>query len=168
VTTDDVRARYRDHAVIRASGAVSGLADGAQSTINGLTTRLVAWPGTGFQTEAVHVITVEAGQESERYRYDLAEEALLCHSGGGEVWLRDAWVPLEPGDMAYVPEGIERAVRVPATADQPLVLVAQITPPQIDHYAAHGFYNVELGVMNYDSIRKACTDARAGPKPGRG
>jgi hypothetical protein len=70
---------------------------------------LLAWPGTGFQTEAVHVLTLEPGHEGERYRYDLAEEAFLCHSGSAEIWLRERWVRLEPGDLAYVPEGVDRA-----------------------------------------------------------
>jgi mannose-6-phosphate isomerase-like protein (cupin superfamily) len=96
---------------------------------------LIAWPGTGYQTEAAHVLTVAAGEQSNRYVYDLAEEALLCHSGTGEVWLRERWVTLRPGDLAYVPEGVERVVCNPAVSGEPLVLVSQIRPPQFDLYA---------------------------------
>jgi mannose-6-phosphate isomerase-like protein (cupin superfamily) len=155
---DELRARYRTHDEIRAHGAIGNLGDGVEITAHGLSTRLLAWPGTGFQTEAVHVITVEPGQESERFCYDLAEEAMLCRSGKVDVWLRDRWVELQPGDIAYVPEGVERAVR--NHHREPCILVTQITPPQFDLYAEHGLYNVELGVMNYDSIHKACTNAK--------
>ncbi len=154
-----LRARYRTADQIAAGGAIGNLGEGAQITAHGLATRLIAWPGTGYQTEAVHVLTLEPGDESDRYVYELAEEALLCFKGSGEVWLRDQWVTLEAGDIAYVPEGVERAVRNPVASEVPFVLVTQITPPQFDLYADHGFYNVELGVMNFDSIHKACTNA---------
>jgi mannose-6-phosphate isomerase-like protein (cupin superfamily) len=160
---DELRARYRTHDQIRSEGAIGNLADGVEITTQDIRTRLIAWPGTGYQTESVHVLTVEPGQESRRYCYELAEEALLCHKGCGEVWLRGGWVPIEPGDMAYFPEGVVHAVRNPARTGEQLVLVSQITPPQFDLYADHGLYNAELGVMNYDSVHKACTNARPQP-----
>ena len=154
-------ARYRSAEQVRSGGALGNLGEGVEITVHGISTRLIAWPGTGYQTEAVHVLTVAAGDESERYRYDLAEEALLCHSGTGEVWLRGRWVTVRPGDLAYVPEGVERAVRNPAAAGEPLVLVSQITPPQFDLYAQAGFYNVEHAVMNERAIAKAALNAAA-------
>jgi quercetin dioxygenase-like cupin family protein len=158
---DALRVRYRSAEQIRAGGALGNLGEGVEITTHGIATRLVAWPGTGFQTEAVHVLTIAPGQESDRYRYDLAEEALLCHSGTGEVWLREQWVALRPGDVAYVPEGVERAVRnAPANLD-PLILVSQITPPQFDLYTDAGLYNEAFGVINENAVAKAAINARS-------
>jgi len=67
-------------------------------------TPLIAWPGNGFQTESVHVLTLAPGEESARYEYDMADEAMVCLKGQGDVYLRGEWVPIEPGDIAYFPE----------------------------------------------------------------
>jgi mannose-6-phosphate isomerase-like protein (cupin superfamily) len=157
--TDDLRARYRTAKQIRLEGAIGNLFDGPTITAHGLETRLLAWPGTGYQTEAVHVTNVQPGQQSDQYTYGLSEEAILCRHGSVEVWLKEQWVVLKPGDMAYFPAGIEHQVRNPATNTEPAILVNQICPPQFDLYADHGFYNNELGVMNFDSIQKAMTNA---------
>ena len=157
VVPDHCRARYRTAAQIKVSGAIGKLRDGAQITAHGVATRLLAWPGTGFQTEAVHVVTVQPNEQSEHWCYDLAEDALLCHSGHPEVLLRGAWVGMAPGDLAYVPPGRERAIR--NTTDTMAILVNQITPPQIDLYIDHGLYNADMGVFNYDSAHKATTNA---------
>lgn len=156
---DHLRARYRSADQIRSEGAVGNLFDGVAITAHGLDTRLLAWPGTGFQTEAVHVTTIQPGQESDAYTYDLAEEAILCRFGEAEIWLRDQWVKLQSGDIAYIPEGIERKIRNADTNEEAAILVNQICPPQFDLYADNGFYNTELGVMNHDSIQKAATNA---------
>ncbi|HRV60392.1 MAG: cupin domain-containing protein [Solirubrobacterales bacterium] len=145
--------RYRSADQIRSGGALANLGNGPVIDSHGTPARLIAWPGTGFQTEAVHVLTLEPGHEGERYRYDMAEEAFLCHSGTAEVWLRGQWVSLEPGDIAYVPEGAERAIR--NTGKREAILVVQITPPQIDLYVDHGFYNEEWAVINHDASDKA-------------
>ena len=63
------------------------------------------------------------------------------------------------GDIAYVPEGVERALRNPAGEGAPFVVVTQITPPQFDLYTDHGFYSVEAEVMNFDAISKACANS---------
>lgn len=126
---DPLRARYRTSRQIRTEGAIGNLFDGVSITAQGLQTRLIAWPGTGFQTEAVHVTTMAPGQSSQRYTYALAEEAILCRSGEAEVWLRDRWVTLRPGDLAYVPEGIEHQVRNRSTNGEDAILVHQICPP---------------------------------------
>lgn len=74
-------ARYRSAAEIRASGALGNLGQGVEITAHGLSHRLIARVGAGCQTGAVHVVTVNPGEESDRYRYDFAEEAVpirLC------------------------------------------------------------------------------------------
>ena len=156
---DNLRARYRTARQIRSEGAIANLFDGPTITAHGLETRLIAWPGTGYQTESVHVTNVQPGQQSDPYTYDLAEEAILCRHGVVEVWLKDRWVTLRPGDIAYFPAGVKHQIRNPDSNGEPANLVNQICPPQIDLYSDKGFYNNQLGVMNFDSIEKACTNA---------
>jgi gentisate 1,2-dioxygenase len=159
VTKDELRARYRSARRIRSEGAVGNLFEGPTITAHGLDTRLLAWPGTGYQTESVHVTTIKPGQQSDRYTYGLSEEAILCRYGTVEVWLRGQWATLRPGDMAYFPEGVERQVRNPATSGADAILVHQICPPQFDLYVDRGFYNASAGVMNFDAIERAAINA---------
>ena len=156
---DNLRARYRTAQQIRAEGAIGNLFDGPTITAHGLDTRLLGWPGNGYQTESVHVTNLQPGQQSDQYTYDLAEEAILCRHGVVEVWLRDQWVTLNPGDIAYFPAGIAHQIRNPASSTEAAILVNQICPPQFDLYSDKGFYNNQLGVMNFDSVQKAIANA---------
>ena len=52
----------------------------------------------------MHVLTHRPGDETPPYSYGMAEEAMLCLKGEGEVFLRGRWVEIEPGDIAYFPE----------------------------------------------------------------
>ena len=108
------------------------------------------------------MLTLAPGAESASYAYTLAEEALICAAGKGEVFLLGRWVAIEPGDIAYFPEGIAHAVRNSDRNAQALVLVSQITPPQFDLYADAGFYNVSMGVMNFDACFHAGLNADTG------
>ena len=81
-----------------------------QIDAQGVRTRLIAWPGNGFQTESVRVLTLAPGEESARYDYDMADEAMVCFKGQGEVYLRGEWVQIEPGDIAYFPERVPHAL----------------------------------------------------------
>ena len=64
---DNLRARYLTAKQIRTEGAIGNLFDGPTITAHGLDTRLLAWPGTGYQTEAVHVTNVAPSQQSDSY-----------------------------------------------------------------------------------------------------
>ena len=156
------KAKYFTHDQIRTQGAIGSLNEGPVIKIHGIETRLIAWPGNGYQTESVHVLTLKAREESSRYTYSLAEEVLLCAAGKGEVFLLGRWVTMEPGDVAYFPEGVEHAARNAAENKEPFVLVSQITPPQFDLYAEAGFYNVSMGVMNFDACFHAGLNAPVG------
>lgn len=153
---DYFRERYRTHEQIKQGGALGNLAEGIEITTNGVPTRLIAWPGNGFQTEGVHVLTLAAGQEveSDRYAYDMADEAMVCFKGRGEVYLRGQWVGVEPGDIVYYPPTVERAVRNIGGADD-FVLVTCISPPQLDLYESGGFYDPTHKVMNFEAIEYA-------------
>ena len=157
MVSDEHRARYRSAAQIRAGGAIGNIFDGPQITVHGLRTLVLAWPGTGFQTEAVHLTIVEPDQSSDEYTYDLSEEAFLCRHGEVEVFLRGGWVTLRPGDMAYFPAGVPHAIR--NRSDRQAYLVNQICPPQFDLYADAGLYNPAWGVMNDSAVHKAKINA---------
>jgi mannose-6-phosphate isomerase-like protein (cupin superfamily) len=150
--SEDYWERYRTPAQIRAKGAVTNLGDGVPIRAHGIDTRLIAWPGNGFRTESVHVLTLKPGEESERYAYDMAEEALVCFKGKGQISLRGRWVDVEPGDIAYYPFAVERALRNPAGNIDDFVLVTSISPPQFDIYAPPGFYDPVHKVLNFQAI----------------
>lgn len=155
---DAYRARYRTAAQIRAGGALGNIFDGPQITVHGLATLLLAWPGTGFQTEAVHLTIVKPGEVSDHYTYGLAEEAFLCRHGQVEVLLRGDWVTLRPGDLAYFPAGVPHAIRNQSDSDA--YLVNQICPPQFDLYIDAGLYNPTWGDMDEAAMRKARLNAQ--------
>ncbi len=159
---DTWKATFKTYHEIRTAGAIGNLNEGPEIRTHGIAARLIAWPGNGYQTESVHVLTLRPGDESTSYAYALAEEAMLCHKGRGQVYLRGQWVDVEAGDMAYFPEGVPHAVRNPRQNGADLILVSQITPPQFDLYQERGFYHRELGVMNREAIFKATINAGRG------
>jgi mannose-6-phosphate isomerase-like protein (cupin superfamily) len=161
MTREAMLARHRTAAQIRESGAIGNLNDGPVIRLHGVETRLIAWPGNGFQTESVHVLSLAEGESSSSYTYACAEEAMICVAGQGEVLLHGRWVAFAPGDCAYFPEGVERAVRQAGGPDT-LVCVAQITPPQFELYAEAGFYQTSMGVMNLEGCFRAGLNARSG------
>jgi mannose-6-phosphate isomerase-like protein (cupin superfamily) len=123
-------ARFRSYDEIRSRGAIGNLNDGVEITTQGVRTRLIAWPGNGFQTESVHVLTLAPGEESARYDYYMSDEAMVCFKGQGEVYLRGEWVQIQPGDIAYFPERVPHAVRNPKSNSGAVVMVNQtIRPP---------------------------------------
>lgn len=152
---EDYWERYRTHTEIQKNGAVTNLGDGIAITTHGINTRLIAWPGNGFQTEAVHVLTLKPGEESETYAYDMAEEAMVCFKGKGQILLRGQWLDVEPGDIAYFPFTAERALRNPSENEDDFVVVTSITPPQFDLYEDSGFYDPVNKVMNFEAINYA-------------
>ncbi len=156
------RARNRTHDEIRQKGAIGNLNDGVEITTHSIPTRIIAWPGNGFQTLSVHVLTHRPGDESPMYGYDLAEEALLCLKGKGEVFLRGQWVEIEAGDVAFFPRGVTHATRNPEENDRHFVLVNCISPPQFDLYEPDGYYDREQGVMRFEAIEGAKKTARLG------
>ena len=157
MVSDEYGARYRSAAQIRTGGALGNIFDGPEIRVHGLRTLLLAWPGTGFQTEAVHLTIIEPGESCKEYTYDLSEEAFLCRHGEVEVFLRGDWVTLRPGDMAYFPAGVAHAIR--NTSQRRAYLVNQICPPQFDLYIDAGLYNPAWGVMNDAAVRKAKINA---------
>jgi quercetin dioxygenase-like cupin family protein len=160
VIDENYREWNLSHDQVRRRGAMGNLNRGIEITAHGINTRLIAWPGNGFQTESVHVLTLKPGDSSELYAYDMAEEALLCLWGTGEVYVRGQWVTVAPGDMAFIPAAVPRGLRNPATNSDDFVLVNQITPPQFDLYEADGYYNREHAVMDFEAIELAKKNTR--------
>lgn len=154
-TKEDYLIKNRSHEQVRQSGAIGNLNEGIEIILHDLPTRLIAWPGNGFQTESVHVITVNPGLESPLYTYQISEEALLCVQGKGEVFLRGQWVDIEAGDIAYFPENVPHAIRNPKSNKEDFILVSSITPPLVSLYIPSGFYIEELGKMDFDAVEAA-------------
>lgn len=154
-------AANRDRDEIREKGAIFSLNDGVETVINGIATRLVVWPGTGVTESSVHLVTVRPGDESERYRLGMSDEAMVCLSGAGEVWLRGRWVSVLPGDVAYFPAGVEHAVRCAASHDKNFILASCISPPDLDVYTGTGFISPQSRQFNFDAIDLAIRNARS-------
>jgi len=73
--------------------------------------------------------------------------------------MRGEWVQTEPGDIAYFPERIPRALRNPRGNPRDLVLVSQICAPQFDLYEPAGYCDRAHDKMKFDPIEKAKKDA---------
>jgi gentisate 1,2-dioxygenase len=84
MTREAMLARHRTAAQIRESGAIGNLNDGPVIRLHGVETRLIAWPGNGFQTESVHVLSFAEGESGSSYTYACAEEAMIeaCFRAG--------------------------------------------------------------------------------------
>lgn len=152
---EDYLAKNRSHVEIRHSGAIGDLNEGIEIILHNIPTRLIAWPGNGFQTESVHVSTLSPGMESQMYTYPISEEAFLCIQGKGEVYLRGKWISIEPGDMAYFPENVTHALRNPINNKEDFILVNSITPPLVSLYEDSGFYIRGLGSIDFDAAEEA-------------
>jgi hypothetical protein len=155
-----LRARYRTAEEIRADGAMGNLGDGVEITTHGIATRLIAWPGTGLQTEAVHVLTIALGEESDRYRYDLAAPAsgtsdalhthpvsdeclVMWHGDSAEFFIGGTWLPAQANDVALAPCGVAHGHRSQGVT----LFGGYASPPQLDllmptDYYADGAFTV--------------------------
>ncbi len=84
VETNKYREQNRTREQIRAGGAIANLNEGIEVETHEVAIRLIAWPGNGFQTQFVRVLTLKPGDASELYTYDMAEEAMVCLKGQSE------------------------------------------------------------------------------------
>lgn len=155
-------AKNRSHTEIRMGGAIGNLNEGIEIMLHGIPTRLIAWPGNGYQTESIHVLTLNPGLASIEYNYQISEEALLCVQGKGEVFLHGRWIELNPGDIAYFPENVPHCIRNSKNNKQDFILVSSITPPLVSLYIQSGFYVELLGKFDFDAIEKAKQEAIVG------
>src|SRR5262249_26498250 len=108
---------------IRRHGAIGNLKEGIEIKVQGVSARLLAWPGIGYQNESLHVLTLRPADETKSYTYALAEESLVCLFGQGEVYLQGQWITIAAGDVAYFPEGIAHAMRNPKSNSKDFVLI---------------------------------------------
>lgn len=138
---------------IRQHGALGTINYTLSIVTHDLPTRLMAWPGNGFQTQSLHALVLAPGMHTPWYAYQISEEALLCLRGSCQVYLHEQWVTLQPGDIAYFPAGISHAIK--NETHQECVVITQLTPPVLELYAQSGFYDVQSGVFDHDRIMQA-------------
>ena len=147
---------------IREIGTIPNLNQGIEIKVNNVSTRLVAWPGQGMVQGAIHVLTLAPGDATGTYSYPVSEEALECLHGKGEVFLWGKWVTIEPGDVAYFPEAVKHGIRNRSKSGD-LVLVSQITPPQLNLYEPSGLFDHTSGKFNQAKM----DELEASSKPGK-
>jgi gentisate 1,2-dioxygenase len=158
----DYLVKNLDPEQIRQHGGIGNLNEGIEILLHDIPTRLIAWPGNGYQTESVHVLTVSPGMESGTYNYPISEEALLCVEGRCEIFLHNKWLELQPGDIAYFPENVPHAIRAKETNAGDTYLVSSITPPLISLYKEAGFYIEKLGRFDYEACETAKLQSQRG------
>jgi quercetin dioxygenase-like cupin family protein len=163
--TDGKIETYRPGAMtieqIRKIGTIPNLNQGIQIDINKVPTRLIAWPGQGMVEGAIHQLTLGPKTQSDMYTYPVSEEALECIKGKGEVYLWGDWRTIEPGDVAYFPEGVQHGIRNLNDSGD-FVLIAQITPPQLDLYEKSGLFDHVAGTFSAAKISELTTKSTAG------
>jgi gentisate 1,2-dioxygenase len=152
---DAYKAINRTCEQIRQHGAIGNFAEGIEIRIHDVRTRLIAWPGNGFQTESVHVLTMAPGDETPLHRYQMSEESLLCLKGQGEVFIRGRWLAIQAGDIAYFPDNALHGVRNPRANAVDCVLISAISPPSFDLYEADGFYLRSKQAIDVDAAERA-------------
>ncbi|HWW77914.1 MAG TPA: cupin domain-containing protein [Pyrinomonadaceae bacterium] len=161
-TADDYRPRNLTLEQVRSFGSIGNLNDGIEITTQGVPTRLLAWPGIGYPNQGLHLLTLKPGTQSKFYTYGVSEEALFCIRGKGKVFIHNKWVEIQPGDIAYYPEGVGHAYANPESNTEDFVLVAQITPPQVQLYEDGGYWDQSKREFNFDLIDRAKKDATWG------
>jgi hypothetical protein len=67
----------RTNDIISKKGEIANLINGLEITTHGIDTRLLAWPGTRFHIESIHVVTLSPGDEGKMYSYAISEEEVL-------------------------------------------------------------------------------------------
>jgi quercetin dioxygenase-like cupin family protein len=147
---------------IRQVGTIPNLNQGISIRVNSIATRLIAWPGQGMVEGAIHLLTLAPGDDSGLYTYPVSEEAVECLKGKGEVYLWGKWVTIEPGDVAYFPEGVQHGIRNKNQSGD-FVLVSQITPPQLNLYEDSGLFDSKAGKFSQDMI----DELEASSEPGK-
>jgi quercetin dioxygenase-like cupin family protein len=147
---------------IRQIGTIPSLNEGIEIKINNIATRLIAWPGQGIVEGAIHLLTLAKDDDTGMFTYPVSEEAVECIKGKGEIYLWGKWVTIEPGDVAYFPEGMQHGIRNKDQTDD-FVLVSQITPPQLNLYETSGLFDSGTGKFNQARIN----ELQASSKPGK-
>ncbi|MEI3282689.1 MAG: cupin domain-containing protein [Enterocloster sp.] len=46
------------------------------------------------------------GKEFAPHKHPVSEEIAIIHSGKGECYLYDKWIPVETGDIVFAPPGV--------------------------------------------------------------
>lgn len=106
---------------------------------NGHVVHFALNPKMGCKGANIAVGFHEPGKEFAPHKHPISEEILIIHSGEGECFLYDKWIPTKAGDIIYAPPGVLHGTRNPAENTEPFVTLGIATPPQLDLYMRAGY-----------------------------
>jgi mannose-6-phosphate isomerase-like protein (cupin superfamily) len=79
------------------------------------TMNFVFWPGTGSPRLCLHCGIQQPGQTFSVHLHPDSDEAFIAFEGVGQMYLRDRWVDVAPGDVLYAAPGVLHGARNPHT-----------------------------------------------------
>ena len=77
-------------------------------------------PKMGCRGANIAVGFHKPGKEFAPHKHPISEEILIIHSGKGECYLYDKWIPVETGDIVFAPPGVLHGTRNPAEIQRTL------------------------------------------------
>jgi len=89
----------------------------------GVTGRVVIGQGDGAENFCMRVFELSAGGFSARHSHEWEHEVFI-HSGQGELYHNQRWVPLARGDVVFIPGNEEHQLK--NAGEDPFVFVCVI------------------------------------------
>lgn len=78
--------------------------------VKGVSGRVVIGKADGAPHFCMRVFELATGGYTPRHQHAWEHE-IFFHSGRGEVWQSDAWVPVHAGSVAFIPGDAEHQIR---------------------------------------------------------
>jgi quercetin dioxygenase-like cupin family protein len=75
------------------------------------TMNFVFWPGSGSTHLCLHCGIQQPGEAFAVHIHPHSEEAFIVFEGGGQLFLEDAWIDAEAGDILFAPPGVRHGAR---------------------------------------------------------
>lgn len=79
------------------------------------TMNFVFWPGTGSCQLCLHCGIQQPGETFTPHLHTESDEAFISFEGLGQMYLRDRWIDVEPGDVLYAAPMVLHGTRNPHT-----------------------------------------------------
>ncbi|OEU96551.1 cupin domain-containing protein [Streptomyces oceani] len=99
---------------LRGFGGTGQMApDSDRATMN-----FVFWPGNGSSQLCLHCGIQQPGQTFNVHLHPDSDEAFIAFEGVGQMYLRDRWIDVAPGDVLYAAPGVLHGARNPHTGPE--------------------------------------------------